>query len=338
MSAVLVPAASEAEWLAERRRGVTASEIAVLMGLSPFSSPYKLYHQKLGVLPPDDDSAVMERGRVLEPYIAGRFAAAHPELLIAGNGRELFAHPGRRWQLATPDRVAAYTEDVLDYRGEDLLAQFVVECKVDGGDGSGWGEEGTADIPVHYRAQVLWQMDVMGTAAGYVACLRVRDWRIREYALRMDGDARQDLALMLTEAKEFLSRLERRDPPDVDWHPATLSALKTLHPAVTGADVPVRRSLAIQYRAAVRRHAAAGRRKDEMTARMLAAIGDGRRAVDARTGEPVATRSVSHPRTVSTTLLRAKYPAIAAECTPASPPPVIRLTPAPDPRKDRHAR
>lgn len=330
-----MPAAGEAEWLAARRRGVTASEIAVLMGLSPYSSPYKLYHQKLGLLPPDDDSAVMERGRVLEPYIAAKFNERHRgELTAAGDGRVLYRHSAESaWRMATPDRLVR-----RDRPPCPLVA--VLECKVDGGDGAGWGEEGTAEIPVHYRAQVLWQMDVMGVPAGYVACLRVREWRIREYTVRMDGDARQDLELMIAEAEAFRRRLERGDPPEVDWRPATLSALKTLHPADTGEDVPVRRSLVTQYRAAVRRHAAAGRRKDEMTARMLAAIGDGRRAVDARTGEPVATRTVTHPRAVSTKLLRERYPAIAAECSPPDPRPVIRLTPAPDPRKkeDPHAR
>ncbi|MDR3033905.1 MAG: YqaJ viral recombinase family protein, partial [Kitasatospora sp.] len=38
MTAVLVPAASEAEWLEARRQGVTASEIAAILGLSPWES------------------------------------------------------------------------------------------------------------------------------------------------------------------------------------------------------------------------------------------------------------------------------------------------------------
>lgn len=39
-----------------KRPHATDSEISAVMGLSPYSSPYKLYHQKLGILPADDDS------------------------------------------------------------------------------------------------------------------------------------------------------------------------------------------------------------------------------------------------------------------------------------------
>jgi putative phage-type endonuclease len=320
MSAVLVPTANEAEWLAARRKGVTASEIAVIMGLSPYSSPYALYHQKLGILGSADDNAAMERGRALEPHIADKFGSLHPDLAALGDGRELYAHPARGWQMATPDRL------VFPYHGPFQAPVAVLECKVDGGS-SDWGEPGTDEIPVHYRCQALWQMDVMGVGTAHVACLRVQQWDLCEYVIELDDAARADLKLMRTEALDFLARLELGDVPDLDWRPATIAALKSMHPNEGTEDVGIRRSLVIQYQAAVRHAERAGRRKDEMTARMLAAIGDGRAAVDCRTGDVVATRSVSHPKKVSTKLLRERYPAIAAECTPG-PKPVIRLLPA----------
>ena len=107
MTATLIPARSEAEWLEARRQGVTASEIAAVMGLSPASQdgPYALYHRKTGTLPPIEDNDAMERGRVLEPYIAEKFAQRRPELVVDGDGRQLYAHPDRPWQMATPDRL-----------------------------------------------------------------------------------------------------------------------------------------------------------------------------------------------------------------------------------------
>ena len=76
MTGVFIPARTEAEWLEARRQGITASEIAAVMGLSPASQdgPYALYHRKTGTLPPIEDNDAMERGRVLEPYIAEKFA------------------------------------------------------------------------------------------------------------------------------------------------------------------------------------------------------------------------------------------------------------------------
>ena len=326
---VLVPTSDEASWLEARRKGVTASEIAVLMGLSPYSSPYKLFHQKLGILAADDDNDTMERGRDLEPVIARKFAAAHPEIFIEGNGRELYAHSSRAWQLATPDRCVWESDRHYAYHREPVA---VAEYKSDGGSDE-WGEPGTDEIPVHYRCQVLWQMDVMGVDRGYVACLRIRDWKLLTYELRMDDDAREDLKLMRGEALGFLDRVAHQDPPDVDWRAATTSALKTLYPGVgEDREVLIGRQLAISYRAALRRYDKAKQRKDEMTNRVLEEMGTAEYALDARTGEKIATRSVSHPKRVSVTLVREKYPDIAAECTPESKP-QVKLTLA-KPEKD----
>ena len=337
----LIQTRSEEEWLEARRRGVTASEIAILLGISPYSSPYALYHAKRGTISGEPDSAVMERGRVLEPYIRGKFAQAHPEFAVIGDGRQLWRHDERPWQMATPDAVVhavAETDACTCYGGDTEYGHeprcglelgrpvAVAEFKVDGGSDE-WGDEGSADIPVHYRAQVLWQMDVMDVGTAYVACLRVRDWRIREYVVQLDDDARKDLELMRGEAEDFLADVRSGMEPDLDWRPATLSALKTIYSEPGELDVPVRRSLVTQYRAAVRRYREAERRKDEMTARMLAAIGTGRRAIDVRTAEPVATRSVSYPRRIDPEKLRSKYPDAAADCT-REPKPEIKITPA----------
>ena len=57
--------------------GVTASEIAVILGLSPcHSSPFELYYRKRGELPgqrPDNDA--MAIGRAMENFVADQFRA-----------------------------------------------------------------------------------------------------------------------------------------------------------------------------------------------------------------------------------------------------------------------
>jgi putative phage-type endonuclease len=297
VSATLIPTSSEAEWLEARRSGITASEIAVVMGLSPASqnSPYALYHRKRGDLPEQADNDAMERGRVLEPYIAGKFADRRPDLIVDGTGRELYAHPQRPWQMATPDRVIqdSATCGVAERDGVFEVENIaVLETKSDASPGDEWGDDGSDEIPVHYRCQVLWQMDVMGVDAAFLACLFIQPWKIRVYELTMDDAARADLKLMREEARCFLDRIDLGDEPDVDWRPATREALKHLHPSVEDTDVVIGRQLAISYRAACRRYKAAERRKDEMTNRVLAAIGGGRCAVEANTDKQVAARQV----------------------------------------------
>ena len=333
MNAVLVPTSSESDWLAARRLGVTASEIAVLMGLSPYSSPYALYHQKTGQLPEQDDDMAMAIGHHFENFVADRFAELHPALYAAGDGKMLFAHRDRPWQMATPDRLLHDHEcpgdgcvEVTDW----LRPDAVLECKTDGGF-DGWGDDGTDEIPVHYRCQVLWQMDIMGVSAGFVACLFMNRRQLRVYELTMDDQARADLDLMETEARRFLHRIDRGDPPDVDWRPATSAALKRLHPELEDRDVTIRRQLAISYRAACRHYKEAEQRKDEMTNRVLEAIGGGRRAIEANTELPVASRQVYDQKRISSSLVRERHPAVAAECTTTST--VRKLVPARAPKE-----
>ena len=307
MTAVLIPTASEAEWLEARRQGITASEIAVVMGLSPYSSPYALYHQKLGNLPQQEDSLAMAIGRRLEGFVCDLFAEQHPEWYVHGDGRELYAHPDRPWQMATPDRLVY--ESHHPYPGRELATYDAKTAA----SYDGWGDEGSDEIPVHYRCQKLWQMDVAGVTTGYLGCLFLHSRQFRVYELTMDMHAAGDLELMRHHAEQFLKRLDAGDEPDIDWRPATTDALKRLHPSVEDRDAIVRVRTASAYRTAVLRYRAAEQRKNEMTNRLRAEMGSAQRAVTAR-GVPVATRQVydvrEHTRKPSTVdkLVPAKAP------------------------------
>lgn len=281
----LIPTSGEAEWLAARRTGITASEIAVVMGLSPYSSPYALYHQKLGVLDGPDETDAMALGKHMESYVAAKFAERFPEFGIGGDGLTLWAHADRPWQMATPDRIVF---EAARLSGPNLA---VLECKIDGGSDE-WGDDGSDQIPVHYRCQVLWQMDVMGVATGYVAAFLWSRRKVRVYEITLDSGALADLKIMRDTAWCFLDDIRDGREPAIDWRPATTDALKRLHPDVEDRDVPVSRMPIIQYRAACKAYKAAERRKDLATNRLRQLLGNGHRITDALTGEVVARRDV----------------------------------------------
>jgi putative phage-type endonuclease len=287
MTAVLIPASSEAEWLAARRQGVTASEIAILLGLSPYGSPFALFHQKRGDLPDQEDNLSMAIGRHFEDFVADRFMDRFEYRVVVGDGRELYAHPDRPWQMATPDRTVWEAGTGAPYFGSPLA---VLECKTDGGF-DGWGDDGTDEIPVHYRCQVLWQMDVMGVGTGYLACLFMNRRQLRVYELTMDDQARADLALMLNEAERFLARFIDGRAPDVDWRPATAAALKHLHPGLEDREVVISSTLAGKYRGACAAVKRAEQRKKLAENQIRARLGNGRKAVRAD-GEVIARRDV----------------------------------------------
>jgi putative phage-type endonuclease len=308
---VLAGGMSHEEWQAARQpltaRAISASEIAIVMGLSSWSSPYALYFRKTGALPDQDDNVDMELGRYLEDYVVAKFAGRHPEFAVTGDGQAIYAHPDRPWQLATPDRLL---EDGPSCGIVELDGVFVVqplatlEAKTSATYDE-WGDDGTDEIPVAYRCQKLWQMDVMGVTTGYVACLFLHSKKVRVYELTMDGAARADLKIMRAHAELFLDRIGRGDPPGVDWRPATTGALKALHPAIEDRDVEIRRMPGIQYRAACRRYKEAGQHKKLAENRLRELLGNGHRVVDRVTGDVIATRQVygvkEHVRKASVT-------------------------------------
>lgn len=290
MTAVLIPTASETDWLDARRTGITASEIAAVMGLSPYSSPYALYHQKLGNLPGPEETDAMALGKHMESFVAGKFAERHPEFFVCGDGRSLWQRLERPWQMATPDRLITEVQ-CKDCGQPDCpwghLPIAVLECKIDGGSDE-WGEDGSDEIPVHYRCQVLWQMDVMGVDTGYVACLLWARRQVRVYELTIDE---ADLQLMRNEAALFLKSIDYGKPPEPDWRPATGAALKRLHPGLEDTEITISRTLAGQYRGACAAVRKAEQRKALAENRIRARLGDGRRVLDP-SGQLVASRQV----------------------------------------------
>jgi len=261
-------------WHELRRAGVTASEIAVVMGLSPYDSPFNLYWAKL-----NDwrwgGNEYTGVGSHLEDAIADWWVAQGPDRYTMHAG--LYTHPERPWQLATPDRI------VIDVWGKVVA---LLECKWVAQSWDGWGEDGTDDIPVYYRAQVQWQCDVVGVDQWYLAALGPGGFRA--YHGRRDE---KDLQVMREAGRRFMARIEDATPPDLDEHTATLAALKRLHPDLDNEDVEVPPAVAAGYERAVAMVRKAEALKDRYDIALRAAMGRARRAtVD---GRRIATHVIS---------------------------------------------
>jgi len=284
---LILPAdAPRDQWLAARRGGVTASEIAVILGISPYDSPFNLYYRKRGELTDDYDNTAMSLGRHLEPWIADQWAADHPEWTVGTGG--LYASEERSWQMATPDRLlydglcrCPDFADVADDHADSLL-----EIK-SSGTYDGWGDDGTDVIPAYYRAQVLWQLDVMGLAEAHVTCFFLSTRNRRDYVVAYDAD---DVQLMRKAAHAFMDAVEAGTPPDIDWHPATEAALKALNPKVDDDETEIAAALADRYATACQRFALWKRIKKQVENELRDAMGPHKRATAG--GLTVATRSI----------------------------------------------
>lgn len=301
MSRLLVPAhADRADWLTARRQGIGASEIASVMGLSPWESPFSLWWRKREGWEVDANDE-MRVGTHLEPAIADWFAETnlHENLVIEHAG--LHAHDERPWQLATPDRLLF--EPCMHCDGAGLLGGLdagvaacsclpmgagallsLLECKWTGS-WDGWGSDGTDEIPVYYRCQVLWQMDVMGVTKAFICVLGPGGFRI--YQIHRDE---RDLTAMREAGRRFMASLDAGTPPDIDSHTATLATLKRLHPDIEDIDIDVDVEFAEGYRRARQLARRAAKLVDRYDNRARDLLGNGRRLVCG--GRLVVSRSV----------------------------------------------
>lgn len=260
------------EWL----RCMTASKVAAVLGLSPWESRFSLWHRMAGLIDAEAETDLHRRGHYLEPAVAAWFADQHPEYQL-GNAAT-WAHRDRLWQVATPDRTLHLTHAVAP--------AAVLECKTAANDEE-WGEPGSDDIPVGYRAQVMWQMDVLGVPVAHVAVLT--SWlEFAEYVVAYDpGEA----ALIRGECERFMASLpggSAEQRPDLDEHSATYVAVRQLHPDIDGGDVDLPEPLADRYCRARAASAAADAEKAAVTTAVADAMGNAKRARAA--GITVATR------------------------------------------------
>ena len=254
------------EWHAARAHGVGGSEVAAVVGCSPFESRFSLWHRKAALVGPVDETPEMEWGKRLEPAIAAKFRDEHPELSFDRTGFT-FAHEDRPWQIANPD----------------LYGDALVEVKCSR-DGLGWGEPGTDQVPIYYRQQVLWYCDVLDAPGAHIAVL-VGGNDYREYHVPYDAT---EAAELRGHVEAFLGTLERHERPDIDAHTATYQVVRELHPDIDGTDVEVDDLLAARFTLA-RRQVAQAEAAEQYARNLIAdAMGTARRA--RWEGKTVATR------------------------------------------------
>ncbi|MYR30567.1 hypothetical protein GTW68_31025 [Streptomyces sp. SID4945] len=260
------------EW-EEARAGltITATEIAAVVGLSPWQSRFSLWHKKSGLpTPPFVGSPAVEWGNRLEDAVAAKFADEHPDLLPCPTGT--WRHAERAWQVATPDRLLHPTPVDVFTSTEPVS---ILEVKTSP-QGDSWGPSGSDEFPVHYRCQILWQQDTLGlTAPAHLAVL-IGGCDYREYVVEYDED---DAITLRDAASQLLIEVQDGVRPLIDGADATYQTIRVQPDGLDDIDVEIPAADATRYEQAQRAAKAAA---EELTAAkgvLLDHIGTGRRAV-----------------------------------------------------------
>lgn len=155
------PIVDHEQWLAQRRRDVTASRIGGLYGIHPYVTALRIYAEKRGVEFVEQENAVMRRGRWLEPAVAKAVGEKRPDWTLEAPNVYLRAPELRLG--ATPD---FYIKD--DPRGRGVLQAKTVAPSVYHRD---WADG--AEVPFWITLQCLTEMMLSDAAFGAVAVLLV---------------------------------------------------------------------------------------------------------------------------------------------------------------------
>lgn len=213
----------ELTWLQERQEVIGASEVAIVLGVSKWGSPFSLYCKKLGLAPLDTEESEAARwGKHLEPVIADAYAEETGRKLIDHGRYTLKRHAQLPFLGATLDR------EIVDApEGPGVL-----EIKTAG---AFLAHEWTDEPPLAYQLQLQAQLAVMGPRYkwGSIAAL------IGGQTFKWCDIPRRDdvIAVIEQECAEFWRRVQKEDPPPVDGSVATSEALRALYPGQNGESV-----------------------------------------------------------------------------------------------------
>lgn len=198
-------------------RGIGGSDIAAILGLSPWASPWDVY-LRLTEGQSAPDSGVMQSGRYYEQGVCDWYldqlrglgveaTAKTPEILSRGVLR------------ASVDRIVTNGE-----------GQWGLEIKT-AGSRDGWGEEGSDQIPIYYAAQVHWYMgfyDVpfFDVAVGFL------DWQRGFAKYRINRDEELSKELLARGEAWFQKHIVDGKPIDIDGSQACTDYLRKRYGSV----------------------------------------------------------------------------------------------------------
>lgn len=183
-------------WLEMRRNFITATDASVIMGNSPYCTPYDLWRRKLGFLEPQPVNSAMLRGKELED--------------TARKLADEFLGMKFKPMVAVPDEPIDYAMASLDGISDDEKMIIEIKC----GNKKDHADTFKNKIPKKYEDQLQWQMVCTGLETMYYVSYYpnhdILDFNAVE--IFIDYDYLEDH--LLPETKKFFKRLKEFDPPE----------------------------------------------------------------------------------------------------------------------------
>ena len=182
----------------DRTKYIGGSDIAGILGISPWRTPLDVYLDKIQprVEPVDPKKQkIFTRGQRMEPYVI--------DLLAEETGLEIMRR-GERYRDPEHNFIAAEI-DAEAKSGENIEIKTVSPFKA-----KDWGEEQTDAIPVYYTAQAMHGLMVTGKDICIFGVLIGGD-DFRVYRVERDNET---IAAIREKELEFWARIQTLEPPE----------------------------------------------------------------------------------------------------------------------------
>lgn len=177
------------EWIAMRKNHIGASDAPIIMGVSPYTTPYELWLDKLGLAKDKIVTASMQRGNQLEPKAREIFQAHTGIEMIP----KVIVHPDISYMMASLDGISS--------------EGFAVEIKCPGAIDHASALNG--EVPEKYIPQLQHQMEVCGLEWIFYFSFDGENGKILE--VKRDQNY---IDKMLIKEKEFWDCVLNFEPPE----------------------------------------------------------------------------------------------------------------------------
>lgn len=266
---VLLPAdADRAEWLKARRDGIGSSDVAAIMGVSK-SNPRRVFYDKVGALPIDDNAGEKALWGVVHEEQVAREWARRNRSVVRRVG--LVANLADQWMLCTLDR--RVTECPLNREVREACA---LEVKTtDKALAKNW----RLSVPDYVLAQTLWQVRVTGYDHIHVAVL-IGGNDFRQYVVYRRGNEQLTEDIVAVASRFWHSFVKARVVPELTGEEDPDDLVDMYHQmyperegVVNLAGHPTAFEDLLEYEQHRLAESAAKKKKDAAKARMVAALG-----------------------------------------------------------------
>lgn len=279
---------TEEEWLAERDKDLTSTDVSALFGCSPYVTEFELYHRKSGELPDDfQDSDLTRWGRRLESAIA--YGVAEDLGLVVEPYKVYRRIPEIRMGSSFDFRIIGLAENWIGYDDtyRNLFREHgpgLMEVKNVGGFAfrQSWDDSEELEAPLHIELQVQHQLEVDDVEWSVIAPLVGGNTPKPAYRLR-DREVGEAIRAKVAEFWQRFFDAGQWPAPNFAEDAGAIARLyvNSNDETVDLTDNNYLATLCAEYQAAGAEEREAKNRKDSLKAEILTIIGDAGRALAA---------------------------------------------------------